>query len=90
VNSYPEEIAESMSPDELDELKEELGFTVEELTDSIRRQLNLRSGIEGVVISEISQASNAYRQGLRRGDVVMQVADERVVIPISFTVLYKR
>ncbi len=80
----PEEVAESMSTDELDELKEELGFTVEELTDSIRSQLNLRSGIEGVVISDISQASNAYRQGLRRGDVILQVADERISNPNQF------
>jgi S1-C subfamily serine protease len=35
-------------------------------------------------VSNISQGSNAYRQGLRRGDVVMQVADQVVVTPDEF------
>ncbi len=79
-----EELAESMTSDELEDLKESLGFAVDELTDSIRRQLNLRSTVEGVVVSEISQASRAYRQGLRRGDVVSQVSNQPVTSPDEF------
>ena len=79
-----EEIAESMTSDELDELKENLGFAVDELTDSIRRQLNLGSSVEGVVVSEISQASRAYRQGLRRGDVISQISNQPVTNPDEF------
>lgn len=71
----PEEVASNMSSEELEDLREELGFVVDELTDSIRRQLNIGEGTSGVVVADISQGSNAYRQGLRRGDIVMQVAD---------------
>jgi serine protease Do len=79
-----EAVAESMTSDELEELKEELGFAVDELTDSIRRQLNLGSAVEGVVVSEISQASRAYRQGLRRGDVISQISNQPVTNPDEF------
>lgn len=79
-----EAVAESMSSDDMEDVREALGFSVDELTDSIRQQLNLSSGVEGVVVSNISQGSNAYRQGLRRGDVVMQVADQIVANPDAF------
>lgn len=73
-----EEGIASASPEADDELRESLGFSTENLTDNIRRQLNLQSSVEGVVVSNISQASNAYRQGLRQGDVIMQVASTSV------------
>lgn len=79
-----EATAENMTSDDMEDVREALGFTVDELTDSIRQQLNVSSGVEGVVVSNISQGSNAYRQGLRRGDVVMQVADRAVETPDAF------
>lgn len=79
-----EAVAENMASDDMEDVREALGFSVDELTDSIRQQLNLSSGVEGVVVSNISQGSNAYRQGLRRGDVVMQVADRVVETPDAF------
>lgn len=72
-----DEIA-SESPDAVDEMRENLGFSTENLTDNIRRQLNLSGSVQGVVVSDISQGSNAYRQGLRQGDVIMQVAGNTV------------
>ncbi|MCC5941178.1 MAG: Do family serine endopeptidase [Balneolaceae bacterium] len=80
----PEEVADSMTTDELDELREELGFAVDELNESIRQQLRLSENVQGVVVNEISQASRAYRQGLRRGDVIQQVANQPVTTPNEF------
>ena len=77
-------IAESMANDDLDELKEKLGFEVDELTDSIRRQLNLSSSVQGAVVSAISQSSRAFRQGLQRGDVITQVASQQITSPDEF------
>lgn len=79
-----EEIAGSMSEDDLEELREALGFDVAELTDSIRRQLNLEASVEGVVVTSISQTSRSYRQGLRRGDVITQVSNQPVTTPDEF------
>jgi serine protease Do len=57
---------------------------VDELTENVRRQLNLGSSAQGVVVMEISQASRAYRQGLRRGDVISQVSNEAITNPNEF------
>jgi serine protease Do len=80
----PEEIAGTMSDDDLEELKEALGFDVAELNDSIRRQLRLDADVEGVVVSSISQGSRSYRQGLRRGDVITQVSNQQVTTADEF------
>ncbi len=80
----PEEVAADMSTDDREDLRESLGFDVEELTDGIRRQLNLDPQTFGVIVSEISEASGAYAQGLRRGDVISQVAGTAVSQPEEF------
>ena len=79
-----EEIASDMNDNQMEDLREELGFTVEELTDNFRRQLNLDSQTTGVIVSEISEGSQAYGQGLRRGDVISQVAGTQVSAPQEF------
>ncbi len=79
-----EEIAADMSASDREGLKEKLGFEVGELTDSIRRQLGLESHVNGVVVTNISQGSGAYRQGLRQGDVISQVAGTAIESPNGF------
>ncbi|MFO7846161.1 MAG: DegQ family serine endoprotease [Balneolaceae bacterium] len=59
-----------------DELKEQLGFEVSDLTENIRQQLRLNEDVNGVVVAEIEQSSRAYRQGLRQGDVITQVGNQ--------------
>lgn len=59
-------------------LNEQLGFTVMELTTSIKQQLNLNSSVEGVVVRDISQGSNAYERGLRQYDVISKVKDQKI------------
>ncbi|MEX2435029.1 MAG: PDZ domain-containing protein, partial [Balneolaceae bacterium] len=79
-----EQLASSVTQGDRDELAEELGFTVEELNENIRRQLDLDSSVEGVVVTNISQTSGAFRQGLQRGDVITQVAGTKVTTPDEF------
>ena len=68
----------SLGSQEIEELTEQLGFSVEDLTDNIRQQLRLRSEVQGAFVSEISQTSRAYRQGLRQGDVITQISNQPV------------
>ncbi|MEX0646441.1 MAG: Do family serine endopeptidase [Balneolaceae bacterium] len=79
-----EEFASSVTPEDRQEVEESLGFSVDELTDGIRQQLNLHNSVEGVVVSNISQGSSAFRQGLRQGDVITQVAEMPVTQPAEF------
>lgn len=74
----------SIDDDDAEDMREALGFSVEDLTSGIRDQLNLEDNVNGVVVSDISRASGAYRQGLRRGDVITQVGNESVDSPREF------
>ncbi|MDZ7720460.1 MAG: Do family serine endopeptidase [Balneolaceae bacterium] len=70
--------------DRMNDLKEALGFSVEDLTNSIRQQLQLNENVDGVVVTNISQGSPAARQGLQRGDVITQVGEQAVTNPNEF------
>jgi serine protease Do len=79
LEERPEDEAVAAVTDESrEELEESLGFQVENLTDNVRRQLNLDETIEGVVVSNIQQGTRAYRQGLRRYDVITQVQNQPI------------
>jgi serine protease Do len=72
-----EDIA-GVDPQIEEDLAESLGFDVSNLTDNIRQQLRLESGMNGVVVAEIQQQSRAYRQGLRQGDVILQIGNQAI------------
>lgn len=71
-----EVMASNQANDE--DMEKSLGFRVDELTPDIARQLDLRPGQRGVVVTDVSQGSNAFRQGLRRGMVITRVNKEPV------------
>ncbi|MEP7364903.1 MAG: DegQ family serine endoprotease [Acidobacteriota bacterium] len=49
------------------------GVEVSDLTPRYRRQLDLPSGSEGVVVTSVDPSSKAAEAGLREGDVIRQV-----------------
>jgi serine protease Do len=50
-----------------------LGVTVDDLTQAIRRQLDLDETVAGVVVTDVSQTSEAFEQGVARGQVITSV-----------------
>ncbi len=60
------------------DIAEKLGFEVTDLTSDVKRQLNIMNDVEGVVVKEISQSSNAFERGLQRGDVITAVKRKKV------------
>ncbi len=79
LEEMPEDEAVAAVPDdEKENLREELGFTVDELNENIRRQLRLSENIQGVVVADINRGSRAFRQGLRQGDVITQLQNQPV------------
>jgi len=56
----------------------DLGFEVENLTPALRRQLGLADDQEGVVVVNLRQVSDAYQQGLRQGDVIVEINRQEI------------
>ena len=52
--------------------QDKVGFSVETLSDNMAEDLGLDPSIEGVVVQSINQQSEAYRAGLREGDVIVE------------------
>lgn len=78
------EIADLQDESVKEEIRESLGFDVEAVTDPVRRQLSVNESVSGVVVSSINQTSRAYRQGLRRFDIISQIGDQQVENPDQF------
>ncbi len=55
-----------------------LGFRVDNLTNELARRYDLSPSLSGVVVTSIDQASSAFREGLREGDVIYSVNRRRV------------
>lgn len=79
LTERPDQFASNNVNDEQrDDLRETLGFSVDDLNANIRNQLELSEDVQGVVVSNISQGSQSFRQGLRRGDVITRVGEQNV------------
>jgi serine protease Do len=59
-------------------MSDKMGFSVKNLNDAAREQLGLEPGTKGVVVDSVKQTSDAYQNGLRRGDVIVEVDGEPV------------
>jgi serine protease Do len=53
--------------------RQSLGITLSELTPDVRQQLRLPGDVRGVVIANLNPNSDAARQGLQRGDVILSI-----------------
>jgi serine protease Do len=69
-----------------EEGEKRLGITVDNLTTDIRRQLDIDQGINGVVVTDVSQASEAFEQGIGRGDLITSVNR----VPVGSVSEYRR
>ena len=48
-----------------------LGITVQDLNSSLRKHYNLSQDDDGVVVTEMDNDSEAYRSGIREGDIII-------------------
>jgi len=72
LEKMTDEVVVSGTETDTEEMKEELGFTAQNLTPELAEQLGLDSA-EGVLIASVEPGSPAAEAGLRRGDVVLEV-----------------
>ena len=60
---------------------DELGMSMAGLTAELAEKFQLDSGVEGVVITDIEEDSDAVKKGLRAGDVIVEVNQNKVTTP---------
>lgn len=72
-----------------EQLQEDVGLTVQNITDDIAKQLGLKDK-KGVVVSDVSVGGLAAEAGIRRGDVILEVNRSTVADVKSLTEILKR
>ncbi len=73
-----EEGTEAMIPSESEPVQRELlGITVQNITSDIAEELNI-TDTEGVIISDVDMGSPAYDAGLKRGDIIREVRNQKI------------
>jgi len=72
----PDEEGEEESEGE-DSSATKIGIRVQDITEEMVRRMHLEDN-EGVIISEVEQRSVAEKEGLRRGDIILEMNNEPV------------
>ncbi|MEX0778141.1 MAG: DegQ family serine endoprotease [Balneolales bacterium] len=65
-------------------VEEVTGFSITELTRDLAENLQVNPNLDGVVVENIDQRSDAYRNNLRQGDVIIAVNRTAVSSPSEF------
>lgn len=58
-----------------------LGLSMAKINPELREKFDIDSGVEGVVITDVTTDSAASQKGMRAGDVIVEVAQEQVKDP---------
>ena len=58
--------------------KEIMGMTLSVLNPELREQLGLDEDAEGLVVTDVSEESDAFEKGLRAGDLVVEAGQQKV------------
>ena len=57
---------------------EMLGLKLAPLTDDLREQLELGSDANGLVVTDVDEAAEAFEKGLRAGDVITEAGQQKI------------
>jgi len=60
------------------------GLKIQPLDNELRRQLELESDAEGLVITDVDELSSAYEKGVRAGDVITEAGQRKVTTIEAF------
>jgi len=75
----PEELSQTGEPKPRPKSPEtKTGMTVEELTPSLAKQLGMKKGSKGVIVSSVTMGSPAFEAGIRTGDVILEIDRNKI------------
>ena len=58
-----------------------LGMKLSQLTDKIKLDNNFKENLQGVFVESVDMSSDAFEKGLRTGDVILKIGQEKIVEP---------
>jgi serine protease Do len=73
-----EESGDTPAPEAEPQTKDLLGLTLSPLTDSMREELGAEEGTEGLAVTAVDEASEAFEKGLRAGDIITEAGQQKV------------
>lgn len=59
-------------------ISEVLGMTLATLTDEMRSELDLTAAITGLVVTDVSEDSEAYEKNIRAGDILTEAGQRKI------------
>ena len=59
--------------------KDILGLTITAMTPELREQLSLAENIDGLVVQDVDESTEAFEKGLRAGDVITEAGQQKVL-----------
>ncbi|MDW7629771.1 MULTISPECIES: Do family serine endopeptidase [Azospirillum] len=68
-------------PETTIDTKQVLGLTLSQLTPGLRDSFSINPDVEGVVVTEVGDASAASERGIEAGDVIVEAGQEPVKTP---------
>ncbi|WP_434286409.1 Do family serine endopeptidase [Celeribacter sp. SCSIO 80788] len=72
--AFPEDNPAAEAP----ETVQMMGMTLQPLDDTLREELGVSAGTDGLAVVEVDETSEAYTKGLRAGDVITEAGQQKV------------
>ncbi|NTV91984.1 MAG: DegQ family serine endoprotease [Chlorobiaceae bacterium] len=85
-----EQPAKEVAGAEVSRSSDALGFRSQELTPELARQYQLTEASGKVIITSVDQSSNAFRAGLRPGDVIVSVNKQPITTSAQYSALLSK
>lgn len=71
-------VAAGPEEDETPETKDLMGLTLTSLTDELREELGAEADMQGLAVTAVDEASEAFEKGLRAGDIITEAGQQKV------------
>jgi serine protease Do len=77
LGQLPEKIAKKPKIEEENDVENDLGLAVQEITPLIQKRLRLED-TEGVIITNVRRGSSAWNAGLRKADIIVEINKKEI------------
>ena len=65
---------------EAPETADVLGMTITALTDEMRGEMELSGAVDGLVVTEVVETSEAFEKNIRAGDIITEAGQRKITV----------